>query len=209
MASTSIFPFVRSLRKDVKPAIHPAIHSLPAYICLYVDLWGRGYSDTPLYGSHAQCQSNRLFTTSILIALTSSPLPWTGTTSFSLIGYSLGGGIAADFTYYFPRMVSSLVLVAPSGLQRSSHISWTSKFLYSERWFPESWLEFLVKRRLRSSNQAENPTTPREPVIAEVPNEEEPGNFNRVVLSRSRPGVTVASVVVSPYSWKTDSEIEV
>ena len=97
-------------------------------------------------------------------------------------------------------MVSSLVLIAPSGLQRSSHISWTSKFLYSERWFPESWLEFLVKRRLRGTNEVKTSTTPNEHVLAEVPKEEERDNFSRAALSRSRQGVTVASVVVSLYT---------
>lgn len=98
-------------------------------------------------------------------------------------------------------MVSSLVLIAPSGLQRPSHISWTSKFLYSKGWFPESWLEFLVRRRLRGSNQVEKPTASDEPVAAEIPKEQGPGSSNRTVLSRKRPRINVASIVVSPYIW--------
>lgn len=172
-------------------------HAFLAYLQISVDLWGRGYSDAPLSGSHALPQSSRLFTTSVLLALTSSTLPWTGSTSFSLIGYSLGGGIAANFTSFFPNMVSSVVLIAPSGLQRPHNITWTSKLLYSTRWFPESWLQYLVKRRLSGNNPTEKPTTPDGPEAAEVPMQERPGSFDRAVLSRSRPGVTVASVVVS------------
>lgn len=67
------------------------------------DLWGRGYSD-----SVDLPHDDRLYTTEILLALTSSPLAWTPG-GFSLIGYSLGGGIAADFASSFPNIVKSLV----------------------------------------------------------------------------------------------------
>ena len=96
-------------------------------------------------------------------------------------------------------MVSSLVLIAPSGLQRPSHITWTSRILYSTGIFPENALHYLVKKRLRGSNMPGKSATPNEPVVAEVPEQDGPVSLNRAVLSRSRPGVTVASVVVSPY----------
>jgi hypothetical protein len=67
------------------------------------DLWGRGYSD-----SSDLPHDSRLYGTGILLAITSSPLPWTPG-GFSLIGYSLGGGIAADFASSFPNIVRSLV----------------------------------------------------------------------------------------------------
>lgn len=67
------------------------------------DLWGRGYSD-----SSDLPHDSRLYSTAILLAITSSPLPWTPG-GFSLIGYSLGGGIAADFASSFPTIVKSLV----------------------------------------------------------------------------------------------------
>jgi len=67
------------------------------------DLWGRGYSD-----SVDLPHDSRLYTTEILLAITSSPIAWTPE-GFSLIGYSLGGGICADFTAAFPEMVKSLV----------------------------------------------------------------------------------------------------
>ena len=80
------------------------------------DLWGRGYSDAP----YDVPFDTRLFTTQILFALTSSPLSWTGRASrcFSVIGFSLGGGIAMAFAALFPQMLRSLVLLAPSGILR-------------------------------------------------------------------------------------------
>jgi pimeloyl-ACP methyl ester carboxylesterase len=92
----------------------------------YLDLFGRGYSDDPSDLKH----DARLYTTQILLALASSPLPWTGTNGFSIIGYSLGGGISASFTDTFPNLVQSLVLLCPSGIVRLSHVAWSSKFLY-------------------------------------------------------------------------------
>ena len=95
---------------------------------MLVDLYGRGYSSTPdpeIYPQNAQ-----LFINQVLVVLASSPLPWTGHNAFSMIGYSLGGGISAAFTSYFAPMVESLVLIAPSGLLRDTHIHWTSQLIY-------------------------------------------------------------------------------
>jgi pimeloyl-ACP methyl ester carboxylesterase len=64
-----------------------------------------------------------------------------------MIGYSLGGGIAASFTSYFPNLVESLVLIAPAGLMRSTRIHWTSKLLYGG-FLPRKLVEYLVWRRL-------------------------------------------------------------
>ncbi len=86
------------------------------------------------------------------MAVTSSPLSWIGGADggFSLIGYSLGGGISVAFTSYFSHMVNSLVLLAPSGLIRPEHMSGRTKFLFSTSFLPESILEYGVKMRLRS-----------------------------------------------------------
>ncbi|KAF2271107.1 alpha/beta-hydrolase, partial [Lojkania enalia] len=108
------------------------------------DLFGRGYSSSPSPTMYAYDSS--LYTSQILLVLSSSPLPWT---SFTLIGYSLGGAIAADFTSYFPHLIYGLVLIAPGGLIRTSHISWRSKILYETRGLIPEWLvEKLVSRRL-------------------------------------------------------------
>ena len=87
-----------------------------------------------------------------MLALISSPLPWTGTKAFSFIGYSLGGGISAAFTSYFPSLVSSLVLIAPSGVIREKHITNTSRILYrTDGILPETLINYLVYRRLNNN----------------------------------------------------------
>ncbi|KAI1738158.1 Alpha/Beta hydrolase protein [Xylaria scruposa] len=85
------------------------------YRVMLFDLWGRGYSDTPLDCRH----DVRLFASQILLALTSSPLSWTGNgNSFSIVAFSLGGPISLAFAGAFPEAVRSLVLLGPAGLLR-------------------------------------------------------------------------------------------
>ncbi|KAF3004209.1 hypothetical protein E8E13_006876 [Curvularia kusanoi] len=108
------------------------------------DLFSRGYSSGPSPYTHRY--DSALYTSQIHICLASSPLHWS---SFSIIGYSLGGALAADFTSYFPHVVRGLVLVAPGGLIRRSHTTWKSRLLYSTSGLlPESWIERLVAKRL-------------------------------------------------------------
>lgn len=68
---------------------------------------------------------------------------------FTLVGYSLGGGLAADFASWWPASVRDLVLLAPGGLIRTTHVGWKSKALYSVGLFPEAGLSWIVKRRMR------------------------------------------------------------
>lgn len=87
-----------------------------------------------------------------MLAITSSPIPWTGNKAFSFIGYSLGGGISAAFTSYFPSLVASLVLIAPSGIIREEHITSASRILYqTEGILPEPLINYLVYRRLNNN----------------------------------------------------------
>ncbi|KAL2413071.1 hypothetical protein ABEF95_002445 [Exophiala dermatitidis] len=182
------------------------------------DLFGRGYSDNPA----DLPQDIRLFTTQILLALASSPLSWTGAGGtgsdtgngtgsrsagkFTMIGYSLGGGISATFTSYFPDLIDSLVLIAPAGLLRPHHISKTSHVIYSEGIIPEPILQRLVKKRLRQP-LATPPQPPRtekeakdqsravdatEAAQAEVNIE----SNSQATLSKIRPHVTVEATVV-------------
>jgi pimeloyl-ACP methyl ester carboxylesterase len=102
-----------------------------------MDLFGRGYSDSPDLP-----HDSRLYTTQILLAITSSPISWTPG-GFNVIGYSLGGGIAVDFAVHFPDMVKGLVLLAPSGLIRNHHFGWRSRVLYSS-WVPEAVVLWIV-----------------------------------------------------------------
>jgi len=74
----------------------------------------------------------RDWSTQILLALVSLPSSWTGSPSgrFALAGFSMGGDIAVAFISYFPRLVSSLILLALSGLVRKGHIDTRSRGLY-------------------------------------------------------------------------------
>jgi pimeloyl-ACP methyl ester carboxylesterase len=143
-----------------------------------------------------------LYSTEILIAITSSPIPWTPD-GLSIIGYSLGGGIAVDFTTAFPSMVKSLVLLAPSGLIRPSHFDWISRFMYSDN-VPDWLLEWAVERRLRGG--------PIRPQVAKTGDEKNPtvgaeveGNRNpeheSAGLVEGRPGLTIAETV----KWQLDN----
>ncbi|KAI0482198.1 Alpha/Beta hydrolase protein [Xylariaceae sp. FL0804] len=110
------------------------------------DLFGRGYSDAP--GDLPY--DTRLFTTQILLALASSPLAWTGRAGFSLVGYSLGGGIAANFAAAFPDLVAQLVLLAPAGLIRPENIGRASRIVFQTGLVPDRVLAWLAERRLRA-----------------------------------------------------------
>ncbi|KAI1333412.1 hypothetical protein F5Y16DRAFT_407248 [Xylariaceae sp. FL0255] len=110
------------------------------------DLFGRGYSDAP--GDLPY--DTRLFVTQILLVLASSPLPWTGRNGLNVIGYSLGGAIAANFAATFPDMVESLVLLAPAGLIRPANIGRLSRLIFTSGLVPERLLAWLTKSRLRT-----------------------------------------------------------
>jgi len=161
------------------------------------DLFGRGYSDTPADLEH----DVRLFTTQILLALASSPLSWTGASSgkFSMIGYSLGGGISADFTSYFPELVDSLILIAPAGLIRPYHISRSSRIMYSQGVVPEAVLHRLIrgrlKRPLRPSKQPQPDGGEKMDATAAVQAEANIESNPQVPLSQSHPDITVEKAV--------------
>ncbi|KAM7222805.1 serine hydrolase-like protein [Rhypophila decipiens] len=114
------------------------------YRVMTFDFFGRGYSDAPIDLPY----DLRLYSTQILLVLASSGLAWTGNEAFHLVGYSLGGGVAVSFARYYPHMIRSLVLIAGGGLIRKEHVNATSKVLYSSGIFPDSLLEFLVRRRV-------------------------------------------------------------
>lgn len=112
------------------------------------DGWGRGYSDSPADLPHDE----RLYASQILIAITSSHLSWTGGPDggFSLIGYSLGGGISMTFTSYFPHLVKDLVLLCPTSLIRESRIGAQKYMKQVFEIVPEPWLVPLLKKRLQT-----------------------------------------------------------
>jgi pimeloyl-ACP methyl ester carboxylesterase len=157
---------------------------------MLLDLFGRGYSDGVADLPH----DSRLYSSQILIAVTSSILPW-ATEGFALIGYSLGGGIVVDFSTAFPSMVSGVVLLAPAGLIRRGHFGWMSRLLYSGL-VPRVVVEGMIRRRLKGgvvprSTDKVSIKSPENAVNAEIKGTE----FESVELSKSRPGVTVAKAV--------------
>jgi pimeloyl-ACP methyl ester carboxylesterase len=166
----------------------------------HLDLFGRGFSSTPSPTSLPQ--DIQLFTTQILLVLSSSPLSWTGNnTRFALIGYSLGGGIAASFTAYFPNLVESLVLIAPAGLMRDTHIHWTSKFLYGG-WLPQRLVEWVVWRRLGGSSSFvsrdandDGKVTPIQAAQEEQPSHPALTPDSTAPISAWRPSVSISDIV--------------
>lgn len=85
----------------------------------------------------------------MLLVLASSPLAWTGTNGFRLVGYSLGGGIAIHFANAFPHLVRDLVLLAPAGLIRAASFGRVSRFLFVSGLVPERLLAIATRRRLQ------------------------------------------------------------
>jgi pimeloyl-ACP methyl ester carboxylesterase len=166
-----------------------------------LDFFGRGYSDAPIDLPY----DSRLYTSQILLAIASSRIPWTGEAAFHLIGYSLGGAIAASFASYHAHMVKSLTLVCPGGLIRSNHLTWKGKLLYSEDMFPERLLQALVWWRLQPRRKRAD--TPEVEVVQDLDlSREDPdvrggAVFDNAVLSKSRPRVTVSDVI----SWQLDN----
>ncbi|KAI4734433.1 putative alpha/beta hydrolase [Aureobasidium sp. EXF-12298] len=170
-----------------------------------INLFGRGFSSTP--DPAAQPQDIQLFTTQILLVLSSSPLSWTGDCNrFGLIGYSLGGGIAASFTSHFPNLVESLILIAPAGLMRSERIHWTSKLLYGGL-LPRRLVEYLVWRRLGGNDSAptssqnvndNDKVTATKAVDEEAPSHPALMRDSSAQISARRPSVSIADVV----SWQ-------
>lgn len=90
---------------------------------LIFDLFGRGWSDTP----HLP-HDDRLYATQILLVTAAAQADFR---RFALVGYSLGGGIAASFARWFPERVTELVLIAPAGLLKSTRLGLASRLAYS------------------------------------------------------------------------------
>jgi len=85
----------------------------------------------------------------MLLALASSDLAWTGSNAFSLIGYSLGGGVAVHFAVTFPHLVSSLILLAPAGLIRPENFGIVTRFVFTAGLIPERLLAAITKHKLQ------------------------------------------------------------
>ncbi|TGO64158.1 hypothetical protein BCON_0008g00050 [Botryotinia convoluta] len=126
-----------------------ALHSLATTLAtthgcrvLLFDLFGRGYSD----GVSNLPHDERLYTTQILLVLTSSSLSWF-VDGFHILGFSMGGGIAVDFAVAFPKMVKDVILLAPAGLIREEHFGWKGKMM-RKWWFPDGLWGWILRRRV-------------------------------------------------------------
>ncbi|KAI9513236.1 Alpha/Beta hydrolase protein [Russula earlei] len=103
--------------KDVAPAL-----ASRGYRVLLYDLYGRGYSDAPETTYDASLYATQL-------ALLMQHVKWP---KAYVAGVSMGGGILAAFTSFFPDLVDSKVaLIAPTGLVESKDLSKTTKFMSS------------------------------------------------------------------------------
>ncbi|KAJ6091777.1 hypothetical protein N7467_003746 [Penicillium canescens] len=156
------------------------------YRVMIYDLFGRGYSDAP----NDLVFDARLYTTQILLVLCSSPLSWTGTSAFHIIGFSLGGSIAVAFAAYHATMLRSITLVCPGGLIRTSHMRPLDRVLYSSAMIIPEWLRLkLFRASLEPRNGA---------ACADVPGEKEDEDdlaFDDVPIAEDRPHVTVGDVI--------------
>ncbi|KAF7892986.1 uncharacterized protein EAF02_000524 [Botrytis sinoallii] len=129
-----------------------ALHSLATTLAtthgcrvLLFDLFGRGYSD----GVSDLPHDERLYTTQILLVLTSSSLSWVGD-GFHILGFSMGGGIVVAFAVAFPKMVKDVILLAPAGLIREEHFGWKGKMM-RKWWFPDGLWGWILRRRVSGS----------------------------------------------------------
>ena len=87
------------------------------YRVLVYDLFGRGFSDAPpaLY-------DEKLHTMQLYLLL-----KHVGWTACSILGFSMGGGIAACFAQQYPHMVDRLILVAPAGVIDKKDLPWFAR----------------------------------------------------------------------------------
>lgn len=170
---------------------------------LLFDLFGRGYSDAPEPRRYRQDMG--LWTAQILTVLASSPLNWTTAEErFTLVGYSMGGGIGASFTSYFPHLVGSLVLIAPGGLLRHTRIATSSKLLYSGL-LPSRVVDYFVARRLRG-NKPYTPPSQTKSTVSDAAASEVPGHpalapDSDAPIFSDRPAVSIADAV----AWQVDT----
>lgn len=91
----------------------------------------------------------RLYVSQMLLAMASSPLPWTGEKAIRVVGYSLGGGIAIHFANAFPHLVKELALLAPAGLIHAASFGRVSQFLFKSGYIPERLLAIATRQRLQ------------------------------------------------------------
>ncbi|KAF3765060.1 hypothetical protein M406DRAFT_70438 [Cryphonectria parasitica EP155] len=161
-------------------ALSSLAESLAAQGCrvMLFDYFGRGWSDTP---DPAEVDHDeRLYVSQMLDRRDGGGGGGGGLGGFHLIGYSFGGGLAAEFASWFPHAVRSVTLIAPGGLMRASGNSWRTRVLYSRGWLPEWTLQYFVRRQFEPAKEDKTQAG---------------GHFDHASLVSSRPDITVGSVV--------------
>lgn len=163
------------------------------YRVILFDLFGRGWSDAP--DPEDVDYDERLFASQIMMVLASSEVSWTGNAmkggngGFHIIGYSLGGGLAANFASWFPHLVRSLILVAPGSLQRRHDIGWRTRLLNSRlgpNWLIQKWYRRRLEPQYIDAEDGSNKTG---------------DPWDDAIISVTRPQVTAASIM----SWHLDN----
>ncbi|MGB3773255.1 MAG: alpha/beta hydrolase [Rhodococcus sp. (in: high G+C Gram-positive bacteria)] len=86
-------------------------HLASKYTVIAPDLLGHGLSDKPRADYSVAAYANGI--RDLLVTL--------GIESVSVVGHSLGGGVAMQFGYQFPEMVERLVLVSAGGVTKDVH----------------------------------------------------------------------------------------
>lgn len=124
------------------------------------------------------------------MVLSSSPLSWIAPSGFHILGYSLGGALAAAFATYHANLLRSVTLVCPGGLVRESHVSQKSRFLYSSGVLPEALLQHLARKRLEPSIGSPSADVPIDDVT--TTEEADDVDFDDVAVAA---GITVRDVV--------------
>lgn len=177
---------------------------------LLFDLFGRGYSECP---DPAEVpQDGKLWASQIAFVLgdassTGLSGDWWGG-KVTVVGYSLGGGIAVDFASWFPQAVEGLVLIAPAGLLRGERVAFWSRVVYGG-WLPRRMVEGLVGRRLVGGGKEKQPEETKVGILegaeAERPDDgdgDEDGDVGgRGGLFSGNPPFNVSTSV----AWQVDS----
>lgn len=178
-------------------------HALVAKGCrvMLFDLFGRGFSD----GVGDVPHDERLYVSQMLLALASSPLSWTGAGRLRVVGYSMGGGVAAHLAAAFPHLVESLVLLAPAGVIRIAKFGVLNRLIFVSGLVPDRLLARLTAVRLRrpiaagveKKKKKSRPTTPSPPLDAVQAAKTETSNAS----NDGEPETLIDQKVVRYLSW--------
>lgn len=109
------------------------------------DLFGRGWSD----GVDNVPHDHDLYVGQMLDVLKSSSLDWMGPDAFNLIGYSLGGAIAVNFTAAHNDKVKRLILLAPAGLV-DDYVPLKARVLFQTGIWPKKVQHYFARGALQN-----------------------------------------------------------